>query len=399
MTVEYLPVGVACNIACKYCYQEEMRDAGNINTPRDWARVKSQISRLGTDFTVFGGEPLLAPLAHLEEVWKFGFANFGRNGVQTNGSLITDKHIELFQRYNVGVGISIDGPGDMNNIRCTDELTAKTEKAIQKLCDNRVFPSIICTIHRGNNDIPRLTRWFDSLNSYGLQHINFHELEQECGQEGLALEEERQIETFVELYEWSKTSGMGILPFDDIRRLLTQERPHVMCVWNHCDPQTTAAVQGINPDGSMSNCGRADKTGINWVKGDSPGFERYVALYNTPQEVGGCKDCRYFAFCKGHCPGTAIDGDWRNRTLDCRLWYSLFERIEKDLLSNRVPILSSCQKKKIIEGFLSSPNDSATGTHGDRPHGDSHGDHTDYGIPATLLEEAPEWTKSKSSIS
>ena len=80
-----------------------MRLAGNINVPRDWERVKRQIERLGSDFSIFGGEPLLAPIEHLREVFEFGFERFGKNGIQTNGSLITDDHIELFLKFNVSV--------------------------------------------------------------------------------------------------------------------------------------------------------------------------------------------------------------------------------------------------------------------------------------------------------
>ena len=89
-----------------------MRDAGNINVPRNWERVQKQLTG---EFTVFGGEPLLAPIEHLEEVWKFGFERYGKNGIQTNGTLITDQHIDLFKRYNVQIGISVDGPGLHNS--------------------------------------------------------------------------------------------------------------------------------------------------------------------------------------------------------------------------------------------------------------------------------------------
>jgi len=214
-------------------------------------------------------------------------------------------------------------------------------------------------------------------------------MEIDCGQEGLALDERRQIETYLALYEWSKTSNMQVLPFLDIKKLLTEEHPNVMCVWNQCDPVTTAAVQGVTPDGVMSNCGRTNKDGGNWVKADTPGIERYIALYRTPQEDGGCRDCKYFAFCQGHCPGTAIDGDWRNRTVNCRLWYSLFERIEQD---NPVSLLSEDRKQAIINRLL-AVHSVNSGGHGDVPHGDKHGDHTDYGIRATILTEIPEWAK------
>lgn len=390
MSVEYLPVGIACNISCGYCYQDPMRDAGNINVPRNWPKVQEQLERLGQDFSVFGGEPLLTSMEHLEEIFAFGLKRFGKNGIQTNGSLITDAHIDLFQRYRVQVGISIDGPGDLNSIRCTKELTRKTEKAISKLCMLSLTPSIICTIHKGNNDLDRLLGWFDGLENMGVRHLNIHELEVECGRDQLALSEEDNAKTFLEIYEWSKNSKMNIIPFADIRLLLTEEYPNVMCTWNHCDPITTTAVQGISASGDMSNCGRTNKDGVNWIKADKPGFERYISLYNTPQEHGGCQGCRYFAFCNGHCPGTAIDGDWRNRTSNCQLWYKLFSMIEQDLIVHGYPIITEEQKNEKIRNFITPKDQQHGDAHGDSPHGDAHGDHTDtHRIAATILDRSP----------
>jgi uncharacterized protein len=144
----------------------------------------------------------------------------------------------------------------------------------------------------------------------------------------------------------------------------------------------------------MSNCGRAYKDGVNWLKADTPGFERYVALYHTPQEHGGCAGCKYFAFCKGQCPGTAIDGDWRNRSLECRLWYSLFDAISEDNKDRLLPPEVVKQKEEALMNRWASPQNNEHGDkHGDIPHGDKHGDHTDYGpgVEAVFCTEKPEW--------
>src|SRR5215510_4821475 len=117
MTVEVRPLGVRCNIQCQYCYQNPPRDAGNVPHAYDLDRMKAAILEEGGDFSLFGGEPLLVPVIDLEALWAWGFERFGRNGVQTNGSLIRDAHIELFKRYKVHVGISIDGPGPLNDTR------------------------------------------------------------------------------------------------------------------------------------------------------------------------------------------------------------------------------------------------------------------------------------------
>jgi uncharacterized protein len=400
MTIEYLPVGIACNLSCSYCYQDPMRDAGNINVPRNWERVQKHLT---SEFTVFGGEPLLAPIEHLEEVWAFGLEKYGKNSVQTNGTLITDRHIELFHKYRVGVGISVDGPGSLNSLRDSIEGTNRVHEAIRRLCEEGLIPSLIVTLHRENTGdrFLELVTWLGRVEMLGVKHVNFHILEREKGRERLALTEQENIQTFLGLYLWSKSSNMTVEPFDDIKRLLTERNPHVSCIWNHCDPATTAAVHGVSPDGTLSNCGRTNKDGVNWVKADTPGFERYLLLRQTPQDVGGCAGCEYFIFCKGQCPGTAIDGDWRNRTVDCRLWYALFERIEAD---QKGKVLSVETKKEMENNYVSmwsGEQSHGDSPHSDSPHGDSHGDslhgdvHVDStqtyegGIPGVFLNEPP----------
>ena len=121
--------------------------------------------------------------------------------------------------------------------------------------------------------------------------------------------------------------------------MLLGEDQSTTCVWNACDPYTTRAVQGVEGHGQRSNCGRTNKDGIDFVKADREGFERYLALYHAPQDAGGCHGCRFFVMCKGQCPGGAIDGDWRNRSSKCGLWMALFERFEAEIVAEgRTPI-------------------------------------------------------------
>lgn len=397
MTIEYNPVGVACNLSCSYCYENPLRDAGNITTRKNWIKVKEVLEQKGQPFTLFGGEPLLTPIEHLKEVWAFGLDKFGSNNIQTNGSLITDEFVELFREYNVSVGLSIDGPGRLNDYRrCADDTgraTAASLNAIDKLCAVGRPPGLIITIHQGNagsrNLVAILQSWLEDLENKGITSINFHMLEIEKGMENLALNEAWNIEVFSHLYEFSKTSKMQMEPFRDIRKLLTERNPSVSCIWNNCDPLTTPAVQGVSADGTESNCPRTNKDGINWVKGDKQGFERYLILHRTPQEFGGCKDCRFWVFCKGQCPGTALDGDWRNRTVHCKTWYRLFEEVEKDILiEKRLPISKDSRVMMEMEReFDSMCMDGPHGdvAHGDIPHGDSHGDHTDRVLSGTLI--------------
>ena len=47
MTVEVLPVGVACNLGFTYCYQNPMRDAGNFTDKESGLKVVDNLKKLG----------------------------------------------------------------------------------------------------------------------------------------------------------------------------------------------------------------------------------------------------------------------------------------------------------------------------------------------------------------
>jgi uncharacterized protein len=169
-----------------------------------------------------------------------------------------------------------------------------------------------------------------------------------------ALSNEENVEAFLSFLKLE--SELKTLRFDlfkDMRNLLVGRDNNSTCVWNACDPFTTRAVRGIEGNGQRSNCGRTNKDGIDFVKSDTEGFERYLALYQTPQEYGGCKDCRFFLMCKGHCPGTAIDGDWRNRTEHCEVWKTLFRVLEERIvLEGTTPLSLDPKRPQIEQEFL-----------------------------------------------
>jgi uncharacterized protein len=395
MTVEVTPLGVACNLACTYCYQHPMRDGGNVGASYDLEAMTTALAAIGSDFTIFGGEALLTPIDALEVLWRFGFERFGKNAVQTNGALITPAHVALFKRYAVHVGFSLDGPEELNDSRWagslekTREATAASQAALEQLLAEGIEASLITTLHRMNAGTPalreRLQAWLSELSARGLRHARLHALEVDhpSVRTKLGMSNTQKIEAFLDFAAFEATMG-GQLRFDifaDIDKALRGGHNGVTCVWSSCDPYTTPAVQGVDGHGNASNCGRTNKDGVAWLKADTRGHQRQLALYETPREHGGCKDCRFFMMCNGQCPGTALDGDWRNRSEDCEVYLALFQHQERQLLDTGVvPLSLAVNRRELERQFLDSLGGVlGGGQHGDHSdHGDSdHGDHTD----------------------
>jgi uncharacterized protein len=413
VSVELRPLGVACNLQCQYCYQNPQRDAGNVPRAYDLEAMKNAVEREGGPFTLFGGEGLLVADDDLEALWSWGLERYGSNSVQTNGVLVDDEHVRMFREYKVAVGISMDGPGELNDARWAGTLertraaTARTEAAIERLCREGEPPSLIVTLHRGNataEHLPRMHDWMRSLDEMGVSSVRLHALEVEDDEvrAAYALTAEESLTAFTSFAAVeTELSRLRFDVFADLRALLLGKDDNTTCIWNACDPYTTRAVRGVEGHGQASNCGRTNKDGIDFVKSSTEGFERYLALYRTPQEHGGCAGCRFFLMCKGQCPGTAIDGDWRNRTEHCELWKELFRAEEERLLdAGEMPLTASPDRRALELAFLelwangqsttiagvrrmlderradaAIGAGSGAGVHGDAPHGDvPHGD-------------------------
>lgn len=410
MTLEVNPVGVACNLACTYCYQEPMREAGSLGGKYSMEAMKEAL-RGGGPFTVFGGEALLVPLGDLREILRWGFEWNGHTSIQTNGALVTPEHIEAFLEFKVYVGVSMDGPGELNRARWsgslerTDRDTELSQRAIEAMLDAGVPVSMILTIHRGNAGDPekrdRLKAWLSDLGDRGLRHSRLHLLEVDSElAEDLRMSVDEAVEAVLDFAEFEERSPIAFDILEDIRGTLTGDDGKASCIWHGCDPYTTRAVQGIDGQGKRTNCGRTNKDGVDWQKADTSGGERYLALHYTPQEHGGCKGCRFFFACKGNCPGTAIDGDWRNRSDQCEVWFRLFEFVERRLVEQgRTPIsLDDEARTRVVEGLLAGwergtqpsigrvlVGDIEGSSHGDAPHGDSHADSDSRRIFSTVV--------------
>lgn len=123
-----------CNLRCKYCFEETMHCGQMIPVSEirkrfdffldhyfrkfleELIEINTSLGRRETDITFHGGEPLLIGHALFEkgcEIIK-SYPNT-TIGIQTNSSLVDDKFIELFLKYGVQIGTSIDGPKYMHD--------------------------------------------------------------------------------------------------------------------------------------------------------------------------------------------------------------------------------------------------------------------------------------------
>ena len=120
-----------CNLNCTYCYEYNMGDqtwrtmphfmSGNIlslTAARIYEHCKTHdLNEISVG--LHGGEPLLYGKSRMHDLLTcFSRALQGMKihwGVQTNGLLLDEEWIRLFAEYNLQVGVSLDGPAQVND--------------------------------------------------------------------------------------------------------------------------------------------------------------------------------------------------------------------------------------------------------------------------------------------
>jgi len=116
------PAGPDCNMACDYCFYLEKADLFTETPVHRMSEtvleemIRQVMAQAGPEisFGWQGGEPTLMGLDFFEKAVdlqkRYGRSRSVGNGLQTNGLLIDGKWAPFLARYNVLVGLSLDGP-------------------------------------------------------------------------------------------------------------------------------------------------------------------------------------------------------------------------------------------------------------------------------------------------
>ena len=206
----------------------------------------------------------MVPEKQLEELWAWGLQNNQNNSIQTNATLINDNHMRLFKKYRVHVGISVDGPGELNDVRWagslerTREATARTHQAIERLCQEGMPASLIVTLHRGNatqDKLPAMHDWFRYLQGIGLTTARLHILETESQaiRDKYALSTQENIDAFLSFLALEKElATLNFDVFEDMRNLLLGQDNNATCIWSP-HPQSSSSCFSGTMSGSPPN--------------------------------------------------------------------------------------------------------------------------------------------------
>lgn len=170
-----LKVANRCNIDCDYCYVFNSADQTWRHLP---ARMSAAVARSAglrigehaeahslpaVHVILHGGEPLLVGPQHmvaLLDAVREGIPSCTRVHfeLQTNGTLITEEWLDLFDKYRVAVGVSLDGPQAANDrhrlTRSSRSSAASAVRGIHLLRSRRhLFAGLLAVVDLANDPV------------------------------------------------------------------------------------------------------------------------------------------------------------------------------------------------------------------------------------------------------
>jgi uncharacterized protein len=179
-----------CNINCSYCYLPQ-RDVKSIVEQSTVSALFEKIFAsgwTGEGLTVIwhAGEPLVVPVSFYETAFaaieKLRPPSLRlRHSFQTNGMLIATQWCDLFKKWDIGLGVSIDGPKHLHDAhrvtRSGRGTFDKTVAGIRLLKREQVPFHVISVLSQQGMNAPR--EMLDFFLSEGIEDVCFNVEESE----------------------------------------------------------------------------------------------------------------------------------------------------------------------------------------------------------------------------
>src|SRR5258708_25177598 len=235
-----------CHLDCGYCFYLD-RDADPYKALPARRMTLDTLERLVDTYLFYsypqsvfafqGGEPTLAGLPFFETLNKLQ-SQYGRGGqavsnaLQTNAVLLDKNWCDLFRAYQWLLGVSLDGPEEVNDRYRFNKEGRGTWKRVMESVDllqkNNVEFNILCVLSQANVDRPKeLYRFYRGL---GLDHIQFIPLAEFDGEGNplpFTISPEQYGRFLCELFDvwWPDRRKVRIRLFDNIAQALAGPEP------------------------------------------------------------------------------------------------------------------------------------------------------------------------------
>jgi uncharacterized protein len=362
-----------CNLKCDYCYfffggddtWKQHAPVVGPNVIKDLGAFAARASReygLRNITLIFhGGEPLLMrrqkfsamcdTLRSLEDGFRFDF------GLQTNGVLVNDEWIALFQKYNVSAGVSLDGNIATNDLHRFDlkgnssyDRTVKGLRLLQEahLQDRISRPGLLSVINPEADGAATYRHFVDDL---GVTEMSFltpdYTWDTELGPDVVPGVERFLISS---LREWlsDRNPRISIRVFSELLAAMAEPKAMDLVHAYRDDYRNIISVSSngdLGPEDTLRVLDpRFSAMGLNVAMHDlhdliesDVWLEQANAANDRPV---GCDDCGWWRLCKAGRPINRFSRSARfgNPSLYCSGLQDIYAEIGAFLVSNGVPL-------------------------------------------------------------
>lgn len=345
------PASAVCNLDCSYCFYLD-RDADPYKELPARKMSDEVLERLvdtylfysypNSTFAFQGGEPTLAGLpffTRLVELQK----QYGRDGqnvsnaLQTNGVLIDKDWCQLFHQYNWLIGLSLDGPEEINDLYRFNKAGRGTWKqvmrALETMQKEKVEFNILCVLSQANVEKPKeLYKFWKSLGLDNVQYIPLAEFNPDGSRMPFTITPEQYGRFLVETFEqwWPDRRKMRIRFFDNLAESLAGQKPGSCTMHETCDSYCVVEYNGdIYPcDFFVESPWRLGNIMIDGWGEIARKVKRYSFAAKKTLAHPTCQMCEYQSICHGGCPKFRHGPHKRFEDLDyfCQSYKMIFSR-------------------------------------------------------------------------
>lgn len=316
-----------CNLRCVYC--------------RSWAEGPNQTMRFDVlarithetlamhgahtvEFVWHGGEvTLLKPKFFKKMIWlQQRFRRPGqvvKNSVQSNATALTDEWLDFLAALKIGVGLSLDGPPEINDVRRIDKQgggsTRSVLDGIRNLRARGIPYGVLMVV---DEDVLRLgpERLLAFLAEEGIEQVDFlNALPENTFDDGTAHGSYLPFPDFVQFlcdtYDIWRASYQGrvkISAIEEFMDAIHRDRATTSCLWsgNCADRFITVEANGdIAPcdkyvGGPDSKMGNVLRTPLFEIIRDG----KFIAdaKMESAQAADAMRGCEWHSLCRGGCP-------------------------------------------------------------------------------------------------
>ena len=342
------PASADCNLRCKYCFYIDHLEKIK-GTPRmsDEVLEKMIASYMQTNqnnnyaFGWQGGEPMIMGLKFFQNAVEFQKYYAPpkaviSNGLQTNGTLITDDFACFLGEYKFLLGVSLDGPVYIHDYYrktiCKKPTHNLVMRGIEHLRQNNVEFNILILVNNENvKNVNEIYHYLREQGSYYHQYIPCVEYNEINNPESFSITGEEWGNFLCDLFDqWIKEdiNKISIRLFDSILEYLVYGRYNVCHMGQNCRQYFV-----IEYDGSVYPCDffvRKDLLLGNILENKWEDILKSPIYYKFGQEKSNwhpnCVSCSFINLCHGDCQKFRVGHPQNSTILSvlCKGWKKFY---------------------------------------------------------------------------